>query len=627
MYPRLKPLGWMTLVAVAYALSGKAGLLLAIPPGYATAVWPPSGVAAAALLLGGLGLWPGVFIGSVAVNLWTSGSFDNLNELARSLMIAGGIGAGAALQAVLASSMVRMAVPHLNIFRLETGVVRLLVMAGPVACVVNATIGVSTLFVAGLIPADSFLFSWWTWWIGDCIGVLVFLPLVLVWRQRPLQRWWKRQAIVSTPTVMIFVAIVWLFFFASAREETRIRHEFEASADNAAHDFEMAVAEADAAARSVVSYFEASPAISDDGFRRFTQPILAGNAAIERLDYAEYESAPDGVQQAGPPDLRLRHSAPVSAAGVGPPPTFSLDADGSAALKAARLRETGISVAGQVSGPDGPPSYSVRTFWPVHGALTPAQQKYFSDGASVAGFLIATVKLDEIAWRTLRPLEQQGIAYRLAFQAPARPDLPLARSDGALAQGEQALRHTVLIQRGDRALTLVFSIPTAYLVENRSWQAWGLLAIGLVFTAMLCTVMLVLIGREERVEEIVAQKTSRLRIEQDQVSQLMASFPDPHFVLDEAGRIIAVNEAALIAMRRSREQVLGHPVADCFDGQIWDLVLRHVDYRAGASAAAGAVALRVRNGAPLPVRVHVSTFRSNDQPNYAITARLSVNAD
>lgn len=619
MNSRLKPLGWLALVAAAYALSGKAALLLAIPPGYATAVWPPSGFAAAALLLGGLGLWPGVFIGSVAVNLWSTGSFDNLNELVRSLMIASGIGAGAALQAVLAASMVRMALPHLNIFRLETGVVRLLLLAGPVACVVNATLGVSTLYVSGLIPADSFLFSWWTWWIGDCIGVLVFLPLVLVWRQRPLKLWWKRQATVSTPTVMIFVAVVALFFFASAREESRIRHEFEVSADNAAHDFEVAVAELDAAARSVVSYFEASPAISDDGFRRFTQPILAGNAALERLDYVEYEAASG---------LRLRHAAPASAIHAGLHPAFDLDADSAAAVSAARQRDTGIAVAGQLRNPDGPPSYFVRTFWPVHGPAPPAQQKPFNDGAGVTGFLIATVKLDELAWRTLRPLEQQGITYRLAFQAPTRPDIPLAQSDGAPAQGEQALRHTVLIRQGDRALALTFAIPTAYLVENRSWQAWGLLAVGLLFTAMLCTVMLVLIGREERVEAIVARKTSRLRSEQDQVSQLMASFPDPHFVLDEAGRIIAVNDAALMAMRQSREQVLGRPVAECFDGRIWDRVLRQVDFRAGASTgAAEPMALRVPNGASVPVRVHVSSFRANDQPNYAITARLSDGAD
>lgn len=219
----LHRLVWMLALAAIYALSGKAGLLLAIPPGYATAVWPPSGIAAAALLLGGLWLWPGVFLGSVAVNLWMSGDFSTSHAVAHSMMIAGGIGMGATLQAVLATSLVRMSVPHLNIFRLEADVVRLLMIAGPVACVVNATVGVATLFIAGLIPAESFLFNWWTWWIGDSIGVLVFLPLILIWDQRPYAQWWNKQVTVSAPTLLIFIAVVCLFFFTSAREENRIR--------------------------------------------------------------------------------------------------------------------------------------------------------------------------------------------------------------------------------------------------------------------------------------------------------------------------------------------------------------------------------------------------------------------
>jgi len=53
---------------VAYALSGWLGLQLAIPPGYATAVWPASGIALAAVLLGGAPTVVGVWLGSFFVN-------------------------------------------------------------------------------------------------------------------------------------------------------------------------------------------------------------------------------------------------------------------------------------------------------------------------------------------------------------------------------------------------------------------------------------------------------------------------------------------------------------------------------------------------------------------------------
>ena len=47
-------------IAGAYYVTGRLGLLLAIPPGYATPVWPPSGIALGAILIGGYQGWPGV---------------------------------------------------------------------------------------------------------------------------------------------------------------------------------------------------------------------------------------------------------------------------------------------------------------------------------------------------------------------------------------------------------------------------------------------------------------------------------------------------------------------------------------------------------------------------------------
>jgi integral membrane sensor domain MASE1 len=50
-------------IAAAYYALGRLSLLLAIPPGYATAVWPASGIALAATLLRSYRVWPGIFLG------------------------------------------------------------------------------------------------------------------------------------------------------------------------------------------------------------------------------------------------------------------------------------------------------------------------------------------------------------------------------------------------------------------------------------------------------------------------------------------------------------------------------------------------------------------------------------
>ena len=61
-------------LAFAYFVTARLSLLLAIPPGYATAVWPPSGIALAAILLAGPRMWPGVWIGAALTNLLVQGS-------------------------------------------------------------------------------------------------------------------------------------------------------------------------------------------------------------------------------------------------------------------------------------------------------------------------------------------------------------------------------------------------------------------------------------------------------------------------------------------------------------------------------------------------------------------------
>src|SRR5262245_52865604 len=59
-------------MAVLYFAAAKLGLSLAFDAPQVTAVWPPSGIALAALLLYGFHVWPGVFIGAFLANITAS---------------------------------------------------------------------------------------------------------------------------------------------------------------------------------------------------------------------------------------------------------------------------------------------------------------------------------------------------------------------------------------------------------------------------------------------------------------------------------------------------------------------------------------------------------------------------
>ena len=170
------------ILAAGYTLTGIVGLSLAIPPGYATAVWPPSGIALAALMLWGPRVWPGIAAGSVLVNIAVAVSTAGGELTGLSVVIALSIAVGSTVQALVCAAAIQRWVGVSQIF--EAGQATLLYTAiAAAACLVASSWGVATLNVAGILQPDQFLDSWQTWWLGDVIGILVFAPVFLTWRQ------------------------------------------------------------------------------------------------------------------------------------------------------------------------------------------------------------------------------------------------------------------------------------------------------------------------------------------------------------------------------------------------------------------------------------------------------------
>src|SRR5438046_6967711 len=93
-------------IAAAYYAVGRLSLLLAIPPGYATAVWPAAGIALACTLLFGYRVLPGIWLGSFLVNVPTS--FDGgAAAMDHGLLVASSIGLGAVIESMLGAFLVR----------------------------------------------------------------------------------------------------------------------------------------------------------------------------------------------------------------------------------------------------------------------------------------------------------------------------------------------------------------------------------------------------------------------------------------------------------------------------------------------------------------------------------------
>ena len=169
------------LLAAAYCIIGRLGLLLAIPPGYATAVWPPSGIALAGILLWGPRVWPGIWLGSILVNVWVALAAPNAEISSTGLAVAVSIGVGSTLQALLGAFLLKHWVGTARLFERGTAILAFAAIAA-LACLLASTWGVVSLVLAGIVDWASFFEAWRTWWLGDLIGVLVVTPVLLTWR-------------------------------------------------------------------------------------------------------------------------------------------------------------------------------------------------------------------------------------------------------------------------------------------------------------------------------------------------------------------------------------------------------------------------------------------------------------
>jgi signal transduction histidine kinase len=156
---------------LVYVVSARLGLMMGAVSGFAALVWPPTGIALAALLVRGFRLWPAVTLGAVAANMLTGAS----------LWVAFGIGIGNTLEAILAVYLLkRFAHFRPGLDRL-VDIVALVTLAAGLSTLVSATIGVFALQAGGIVQPGHLGETWRAWWVGDALGDLVVAPVLLTW--------------------------------------------------------------------------------------------------------------------------------------------------------------------------------------------------------------------------------------------------------------------------------------------------------------------------------------------------------------------------------------------------------------------------------------------------------------
>ena len=198
-------------LAAVYFCAGKLGLSWAYIHASASAVWPPTGLALAALLLWGYKLWPGIFLGAFLVNITTQGS------VATTL----GIAAGNTLEALLGAWAINRFANGTKAFERARNIFKFVLLAPILSTAVSATFGVTSLTLGGFAHWNQYAAIWFTWWLGDAVGDLIVTPILLIWLTPPyfqLKTKWIVEAAGLLLSLILLAYLVFLLGIPSSSE-------------------------------------------------------------------------------------------------------------------------------------------------------------------------------------------------------------------------------------------------------------------------------------------------------------------------------------------------------------------------------------------------------------------------
>ena len=191
-------------LAAAYFAAAKGGLALADQNASVTAVWAPTGIALAALVLWGRRMWPGVALGAFLAN--TSTGVPLITVL--------GISAGNTLEALLGATVLVHVIGFRPTLDRSRDVIAL-AMAATLSTMVSATLGVASLHAGHAVDADAVISTWRHWWLGDLAGALLVAPSLFVFADGATRRQASGRLTEGAALLAVLALVSWLVFSGS----------------------------------------------------------------------------------------------------------------------------------------------------------------------------------------------------------------------------------------------------------------------------------------------------------------------------------------------------------------------------------------------------------------------------
>ncbi len=521
------------LTAVCYALAGVSALGLAIPPGYASPLYPATGVAIASVLVFGRRMLPAIALGALCANLALPLQHRafTVSMLTMALVMA----LAASLQAFVGTELVKRYVKQPLLLSEPRDILAFMIV-GMVMCLVSTSIANTAMWLAGTLSAAELPFSLTTWWVGDLLGVLIGAPIVLTLIGRPRIAWAPRRRSVGITLTLVTVLLAFGIRQIVHWDSERTQGAFVHDATSAAQALGAQLREPMTALEALHSVFIASEDVSPAEMRLATRSWLAsgGLQAIGWSERVRRDQVPalearvrteghagyavfdreDGAAQAQADDevVAVHYVEPLAGnAAVLGLNQLSVPA-ARAALQAARRSGLPTATAGfrltQQAADE--QQVGVVLYQALYQPLDPPEGQR---AGALQSVVWVTLRMDE----QLKALATHVPAYLQLCLVDVTPGTPPMRLAGALgcelSKSSSPLQLTRSLTYGGRQWEARFWTPRGAPPTTSGADVWLFALVGLLSTAMLGGFLLTVTGRTHRIETAVRERTAALQSE------------------------------------------------------------------------------------------------------------------
>ena len=296
--------------ALAYAAVGWVALMLAGPPGYAAPLYPPAGIALAAVLTWGRPAVLGTLAGAFAVNAslgWLRGQ-EGLALVVLPFII----GVGAAAQAWVGAWLVHRFVGKPLLLNEPRDIAVAGALGAALACMTIPSVATLALGAAGAVTPARLFDNWLTWWAGDALGALIATPLALAFIGRPAAAWRPRRRSLGVPLVAALALLGGAMWAIAEREREHANAAFEREADRLAVSVQQRLQTPLHALQTLVATVRATGRPDTPTLRAAAAWWLDRGSPLQAMGYGERVAAADlpaweaAVHAEGPHDFRVR---------------------------------------------------------------------------------------------------------------------------------------------------------------------------------------------------------------------------------------------------------------------------------------------------------------------------------